>query len=318
MSGTRLDGLEGTNPLGFLAALGVQVACAHESQQPCLWWSDDVTPRAIVDSRLGIDQIVNRSLATFAIWHQSPVLNPRRYDGRPLRRGDDLKLAPSDIRTYLDLSRSSPAEALSTALVAEGSLDKQGVAKPSDLYFTAGQQKMLGIARRILKNVAGEDVAAGLAGPWTYGSKLPSLMWDVADDRVYALRAFDPTSSGEKKLSNPGVEALAILGLSMHAVFPSHDRTLTQGCSGTWKNGFYSWPLWERPASPGVVKSLLAHASDLAPNRRDRWFRSWGVSMVLRSAIGRSDQGGYGTFRPPTVLWQQNVHSRSGNAGMSK
>ncbi len=318
MSGTRLDGLEGTNPLGFLAALGVQVACAHESRQPCLWWSDDVTPRAIVDNRLGIDQIVNRSLATFANWHQSPALNLCRRDGRPLRRSDDLKLAPPDIRTYLDLSRSSPAEALSTALVAEGSLDKQGVAKPSDLYFTAGQQKLLKIARRILENVTAEDVTAGLAGPWTYGSNLPSLMWDVTDDRVYALRAFDPTSSGEKKLSNPGVEALAILGLSVHAVFPSPDRTLTQGCSGTWKNGFYSWPLWERPASPGVVKSLLAHAYDLEPDHRHRWFRSWGVSMVLRSAIGRSDQGGYGTFRPPAVVWQEDMGSRSHSGGMSK
>ena len=193
-----------------------------------------------------------------------------------MARGDELKLAPSDIRTYIDLSRSSSATALSTALVAEGSLDKKGAAKPSDLYFTAGQMKLLGIARKILENVTAEDVAAGLAGPWTYGSKLPSLMWDVTDDRVYALRAFDPTSSGEKKLSNPGVEALAILGLSLHAVFPSRDRTLTLGCSGTWKNGFYSWPLWERPASPRVVKSLLAHASDVEPDHRHRWFRAVG------------------------------------------
>ena len=38
MSDTHLTGLEGTNPLGFLAALGVQTAFTDEAQQPRLWW----------------------------------------------------------------------------------------------------------------------------------------------------------------------------------------------------------------------------------------------------------------------------------------
>ena len=310
MTGIRLNGLEGTNPLGFLAALGVQVALACESKRPCLWWSDDVTPRAVVDDRFGINQIVEQSLATFAIWKNSPALNPRRRDGSLMPRGDDLKLAPSDIRTYIDVSRNSPAAALSRALVVEGSLDKKGVAKPSDLYFTGGQQKLLVIARKILEQATAEDVSMGLSGPWSYSSTVPSLMWDVADDRVYALRAYDPTSSGEKKLSNPGVEALAILGMSLHTVFASRDRTLTEGCSGSWTNAFYSWPLWVKPASPLVVKSLLAHAHNVEVDQRYRWFKSWGVSTVLRCAISRSDQGSYGTFRPPTVLWRQDLASR--------
>ena len=38
--GIRLRGLEGTNPLGFLAALGVQVLFNTEPDQPKLWWSE--------------------------------------------------------------------------------------------------------------------------------------------------------------------------------------------------------------------------------------------------------------------------------------
>ena len=49
MNGTHLTGLEGTNPLAFLAAIGVQTAFADEEAQPRLWWSDDVTPHAVVD-----------------------------------------------------------------------------------------------------------------------------------------------------------------------------------------------------------------------------------------------------------------------------
>lgn len=310
MTGTRLTGLEGTNPLGFLAALGVQVAFASEPERPRLWWSDDVTPRAVVDGGFTIERIADRAREVFIRWKESPALNPTRPDGSPMPKGDELKLAGDDIRAYVSQARRhTPDSALIAALVTEGSLDKQGAAKPSDLYFTAGKQIFLDMARQVLAGASRDDVIAGMEGPWAYGSKLPSLMWDVSDDRVYALAASDPAK--EKKTTNPGPEALAILGLSLHPVFAGRDRTLTQGCSGSWKAGCYSWPLWRKPASPHAVKSLLAHAfaSDrlsLIEERR-RWFRSWGIDRILRSPIRRSDQGGYGTFGPPEVVWQTST-----------
>ncbi len=332
MSGTHLTGLEGTNPLGFLAALGVQVVFARESEPPRLWWSDDVTPHAVVDGDCTIDRIADRALDVFDKLAGGPALAPDipKVDEINLKESvqekyrkqkiDELKLLPSDIKAYLEQARKDCfGGALSTSLVTEGSLadwiDKgkavkyrngnpARVAKPSDLYFTAGNQKFLETARRVLDGVSREDVLVGLEGPWKYASPLPSLMWDVTDDRVYALRAYDP--GPEKKLTNPGSEALAILGLSLHPVFAGRDRTLTQGCSGTWKAGFYSWPLWRKPARPHAVKSLLAHASHHDPTTTDRhrWFRSWGVALVFRSPIHRSGQGGYGTFGPPEVVWQ--------------
>ena len=311
MKGTSLHGLEGTNPLGFLATLGIQVAFGSESRRPRLWWSDDVTPHAMVDARYSLDAIADHALSVFEAWRESPALNPVDEMGQPLHKGDEMKLRPDDIRVYLKTVRGDPGAALAAALVAEGSLDKSGVnAKPSDLYFTAGQMRFLGMARQILHGTTKKDLLVGLQGPWTYGSKLPSLMWDVTDDRLYALRAYDPTSSKEKKLSNPGAEALALLGMSRHPAFATHGRTITQGCSGTWKDGCYSWPLWRKPASPEVVTSLLAHAyvekNDEHMERR-AWFRAWGVAMVLRSAIRRSSQGGYGTFAPPEVAWRDHV-----------
>ena len=303
MNGTHLPGLEGTNPLGFLAALGVQVAFASEDEQPRLWWSADVVPHAVVDEAFTSARISVRALETFEDWKDSAAANPRRADGSNMPKGDELKLIPGDIRAYLDqAARCDWSGQLATALVAEGSLDNQGVAKPSDFYFTAGQQKFLDTARKIMNAVAREDVEEGLEGPWRYESETPSLGWDVADDRVYALRANNP--SPEKKLTNPGPEALALLGLSTYPVFAGRGRTDTQGCSGSWKAGWYSWPLWSRPASPRAVKSLLAHAYDHpAPSNRDRWYRAWCVSTILRSPIRRTDQGGYGTFGPPEVAW---------------
>ena len=307
MNGVHLNGLEGTNPLAFLAALGVQVVFASQPEQPRLWWSDDVTPHAVVDEDFTAERVADRALAVFAKWVESPALQPRQPDGSVLPKGDELKLAADDIRTYLSQARGYGASgSLTTALVAEGSLDRQGVSKPSDLYFTAGQQKFLAMARQILDETSREDMIAGLEGQWTYESGLPSLMWDVSDDRVYALAADDP--SNKEKMTNPGPEALAILGLSVHPVFAGRDRTLTQGCSGNWKAGRYSWPLWNKPARPFAVKSLLAHAyHHPATSDRYPWFRAWGVFRILQSSIRRSDQGGYGTFGPPQTIWQASV-----------
>ena len=302
MNGVRLGGLEGTNPLAFLAALGVQAAFVSESEQPRLWWSDDVTPRAVVDEGFTVERIADQSMKVFALWKDSPAVTPRRPDGSDMPKGDELKLSPDDIRAYLKLADQCESGGdLITALVAEGSLDRKGdVAKPSDLYFTAGQMKFLGIVRKVLGGVSWHDVCVGLEGPWGYTSETPSLGWDVVDDRVYALRANNP--SPETKYTNSGPEALAILGLSMHPVFGSRDRTLTQGCSGPWTASSYCWPLWRKPASSRPVRSLLAHA--YSHRDRDRWFRSWGVFRILRSPVRRSRQGGYGTFGPPEVAWQ--------------
>ena len=305
MSGTHLEGLEGTNPLGFLAALGIQVAFENDCQQPRLWWSQDITPHAVVDEDFTFNRIIDRALETFTYWEDSLALNPRRRDGSTIPKGDELKLVPGDIRAYLKQAvKGEPAGKLATALVAEGSLDNKGVAKPSDLYFTSGNMKFLNIVRKIFGGVGYEDLKVGLADPWPYQSTLPSLGWDVVDDRVYALRANKPKK--EDKLTNPGAEALAILGMSLHPVFASRKRTLTQGFSGSWKEGHYSWPLWQKSAGLFGVKSLLAHAFDNGKSSlRLDWYRSWGVFTILRSPVRRPGEGGYGRFGPSEVVWQQ-------------
>lgn len=311
-SGSHLRGLEGTNPLGYFAALGVQMAFADSDAQPRLWWSDDVTPHAVVDKEYDPERIAERALQVFAEWRTSRAMNPERDDGTPMAKADSLKLSPEDLRAYLRQHRTRQAAGvLPSALVAEGSVDNNGVAKPSDLYFAAGQVIFLREARKILEKVSRDDLIAGLVGPWRYRSKLPTMGWDIVDDRVYALRPDDP--SKDKKLTNPGPEALAMLGISLYPVFAGiergNERTFTQGCSGRWKRGSFSWPLWTRPMSPNAVRSVLAQTGDatLTQSRRADSLRlvlaPCSVRQVLTSTIRRSSQGGYGSFGPPRVSW---------------
>ena len=309
-TGIRLRGLEGTNPLGFLAALGVQVLFDTEPGQPKLWWSDHVIPYAVINSEFAIEHVVDQALRVFPMWAASPALNP----GLGSKADNTGKFSPQDLTRYLQSTRSQqPGNRFATALVAEGSLDGAGkVAKPTDLYFTAGQLKFLKIARDILTGVDREALVEGLDGPWSYSSPFSSLGWDITDDRIYALAATNPAKT--KKLTNPGAEALAILGMSRHPVYAGRDvrgrdRTLTQGCAGPWRRGgTYTWPLWTRPASPNGVRSLLAHAAgdENSVRKRSRNYHGWGIKSIMRSTIRRSAQGGYGTFGPPEVIWSRD------------
>lgn len=311
MKGTHLPGLVGTNPLGFLAALGVQVALLETGISSHLWWRMGVSPTAMVSENVTARDIAEQAMEVFARWCSSPALNPADLLNIPRAKADTLKLAKAEIRTYLDGSREmSEGAQLSAALVAEGSLDNQEAAKPTDLYFTAGQMVFLAMARSILEGATEEDVLEGLEGPWSYQSRLPSLMWDVADDRDYALSAGNP--SKDKKLTNPGPEALALLGLSRYPVFAGRfagrPRTRMQGCSGIWTRARFTWPLWHKPASNHMVKSLLAHASGLPDASGTAepvcWYEAWGIVSVHSSSIRRSAQGGYGTFGPAETVWQ--------------
>ena len=302
MDATHLTGLEGLNPLGFLAALGVQVLFVDEVDQPRLWWTEDVVPHAVVDGAFPVERIIKQALGVFPKWAESPALVPG-FGGKAAKTG---KFEPADIRRYLKYSLSDKAGwSFPAALVAEGSLDSTSgvVAKPSDLYFTSGPQCFLEMARSILGGVTEEDLVEGLLGPWRYQSKLPTLMWDISDDRNYALLAEKPTPGN--KYTNPGPEALAILGISRLSVFGQSGRTLTLGCDGTWNRGSYSWPLWLAPSGYGAVDGFLAHATVAGPRlsfQRDQWYRSWSISRVLTAEIRRFGQG-YGSFMPPRTVW---------------
>ena len=299
---TLLRGLPGDNPLGFLAALGVQVALADQDADPRLHWTDDPIPHPVLSPACGLDEVAQAVRAVAAAWLDGPALDESIHPG--------LKLKPEEIRAYLRRGRAAGSSgALAACLLAENSLDNSRRAKPSDLYFTAGQQKYVSMARTILGEVTEEEIVGDMKGPWSYRSERESLMWDTVDDRLHALSHADPTKSQNPKLTNPGAEALAVLGLSRYPCFASPQGTLTQGCSGSWKRGWFVWPLWTVPATGRAVRSLLAHVGvpveTRASRRRSEWYRSWGLSRVMQSQIRRSDQGGYGTFGPPRVVWQR-------------
>lgn len=299
-----LIGLDGTNPLGFLAALGALFELDHAGCEPTLRWTDDLGPCPVVTGAASIDELVPILDQGRRRWLDSPVLAwPAEEPITEVKaEPDELCRWAHHVADSVDDDRASSD--LWSALVAEGALDNGGKAKPTHLHFMAGQQRFLGMARQLAAELDRDRLHEALTGPWRYNSALPSLNWDARGERIYALRASNP--SKEKRLGVPGADWLAFLGISGYLVANRNGRLETTACSRPWKRSAFRWPLWGVPIGLWTARSLLADPELVGAEKQRRLhpgrLAARGVLRVLEAPIRRTDQGGYGSFGAPTVL----------------
>ena len=323
---TILSGLPGINPLGFLAALGVQVALTEKGHDCALHWTDQPIPHPVLTPAIELEEIARCSIALAQDWLSGPALSTDL--------DEKLKLSAPEIRGFLGKGRldvGSPA--LTYCLVAEDSLDKKGNAKPSNFVFTSGDEKFVKIARNILRRVTEENekgiaaVCRDISETWRYEDQAKNmnitLRWDLAHDRQHALMASDPQGD---KFTNLGSEFLAVLGLSrfpsftgLRQVRTNTSNTLTVGWDGRRETAVFVWPLWQYPASVRSVDSLLAHVAPLKKNqgsqqqksnyskhvrKREVLYKGWGISCLLQAQVRRVKDRG--TFGPARKIWQRD------------
>lgn len=317
-----LTGLDGANPLAFLAAIGVLRVLDHRARQhdrppPRLSWLNEGCWRPAIHGAPNIDAIIGALLEDKDTWKDDPafllaydesgenLIDPRAAKAKITR---DLKPKPAAMRAFLEdlASRSGLGQSLNHRLELRRALDtaaaygselvqdNNGNTKPSAFHFTAGQQQFMKAVSELQAGVTAADLSEALVGPWRRESTLPNMSWDATNARLYALRATNP--SGDKKTTVAGADWLAFVGLGALPSFPSGSRLLTTGIKGGWKDSVFSWVVWTRPATYRVVGSLLRSIA-LTPAARD----ARGIGESFSAAITRSDQGGYGTFSPAEV-----------------
>jgi hypothetical protein len=300
-----MPGLEAVNPLGFLAALGTLAVCQRQHPERCvrLSWTDTAVPTPTLHGMRDLEDLVAAILDDKTRWGRSVALD-WPLDGPAWT---DVKVKADEVRIWLQSARdTSPTDggralSLISALVAEVSVDNSEAAKPTDLHFTAGRMRFLKIARQLRDALDEDRLLEALQGPWRYDAAEPSLLWDATDDRIYALSAVNPAA--DTKLTVPGADWLALMGLTFLPVVGTVGRTLTPGCSGSWhRGGTFSWPVWRPPLEADVVPSLLT-LPDVVADPPPPSLARRGVLRVYRSRITRSAQGGYGSFRPATVVF---------------
>jgi hypothetical protein len=307
-----LPALEGTNPLGFLAALGSLDALAATAPDVTLRWTDDLVPHAIIGGTGGLDQLLDALDKDREEWADSSLLRfpedqeplpDAKPDGKRLRKWFEFVSGPA--------GRPADADHL-CAIVAEDAFDNNKKAKPTHLHFTAGQQQFLNMVRKLASGVDRERLREAVCGPWRYDSPLPSLSWDSRGERVYAVRATNP--SKEKRLGVPGADWLAFRGLVFYPVARTGRGALrTTACDAEWKSSAFRWPLWRVPATRNVVRSLVADRTLVSKRAlvRAEDLTARGIASLREAPIRRSDQGGYGSFGAAEVL----VSSDGGGRG---
>lgn len=302
-----LHGLDGQNPLGFFASLGLlrvlDERTAASKPRPRLSFLDDgrVARLHAAGSFSDLCGVVledaqgryGSAALALAYDEEGELVEPSREDAIA-----DLKPSPEAATEFFEslLHQDRRSQDLATAFFAEGVVDNNGNTKPTAFHFTAGQQKFLEMAGELRRSLQLHHVEEALQGPWRNLDPLPSLSWDSTVARQYALRAVNP--SGEKRGSVAAANWLALIGLSFFPVQVRRGRLVTTGVKGGWKDSVFRWPVWSLPSTRYEVASLLR--GDVASlTRLER--EALGISQVFRSAISRSDQGGYGAFAPAAV-----------------
>ncbi len=301
---TVLPGVLGTNPLGFLAALGLLRVMDRAHAHATLGFLDDGTARAVVS--MAPDEVVNlvASDASAAGTDRRWVLEYKKLEKKGEKIVADLKAPPPDFATYLRaavgawLHGDGEAVGFAAAYGTSVTFDGKGNTKPTAFHFTAANQQFLG---------AVEGSRGRLDEAWIRASLLDgsgarsgsNLRWDPTAERNYALMAENPTSEGTRV--DAPLEWLAFRGLPLFPSFPiaasRKPRILTTGVKGRGDDMEFSWPLWSTPATLHTVRSLVqmdTHRSDAkACALRD-------IFALCDSSIRRTSQG-FGNFGPATV-----------------
>lgn len=310
---TSFPGLDGANPLGLFAALGLlhvyedRWRRKRSGPRPRMCWIEGARWHPEIHGAGSIEEAVDVVLSDAAEWEAEPALRlAYSKDGilvDPDAKGAilDLKPPPAAFRKHLAqlADRAAAGDRRSADLTAafgtDVAVDGKGNVKPTAFHFTAGQQTFLGIAADVRRGLTAEMVREALVGPWRHEGKLLTFAYDCTGSRQYALRASNPAK--EKRGGDPGADWLALLGLAAFPVFPRGKLAQTTCVEGRWKEAAFSWALWRYPAAAPEVRSFLACAGMSAETAAERW-KLRGAPVRFQCSIQRSAQGGYGSFSP--------------------
>lgn len=267
----ELTGLDGSNPLAFLAALGTLriLTLAWPDKNVRLSWRSSNGWRPVLSAETDLSDSEK----------MMGVLHARlEKDGKQsvFSRWDNLnKIPPDEYRSYAHeaVQHASQDDRVWVDFVAafgnEASLAEDVIQDTAFRTMSgAGHQDFLKFMRLLVELTTPKHLEEALLGPWRYQDDKPSMRWDPMDDRRYALRWSDP--SGDPIRTVRGANRLAMEALPLFPTMPTSSQLETTGFRGRKsRDTFLTWPIWKPFTSLEVVRSVLA-LSELqtdVPNR---------------------------------------------------
>ena len=292
-----LSGLDGGNPLAFLAAIGSLVSLdqlSHTTDAPrwlkgrvALSWGHDGSPLVPV---LHFDGLAPTSNELVAYLIDKLPRNPEQHDSAKaievlvcLQNDKELDLrqltrnrfnaCPKDVRGQLDWV---------AALSCETDRDL------ASQLQTVRRDYLIDNIRAVMQLTKSDHLSRTLFEPWDYADGLAnqSLHWEPTEDRRHAYQWHMPSGDPTRKRRGGmlGANRLAYEAWRLFPSFPAGDRLATRGFRGNRAyNTFWTWPLWTSQLTVDSVASILS----LPEIQRDEPvsinLRQHGVSIVFRS-----------------------------------
>ena len=297
--GLMLEGPDGGNLLGFLAAVGtLRVATlADPSVEWRLRWEargGTWAPLLLGEEALSQDRLLDLLMRAFTDMGNNPAFQFAK----------DLNIAPDEFRS---VARSASGVAtlqdrgyadFIAAFGCDGLTghDKRTIQDTALRTMSgAGHQHFLGSMQTLAETTERDHLRTSLFEPWRYSDGRPSLRWDPADDRRYALRWRDPSDAKSPIMTMRGANRLAVEALPLFPTAPGERRLNTTGFSQRRGEGmFFTWPIWEGPLGADVVRSLLSLDELQVPQPDRVQLRARGVVEMYRSR--RITTGKYRNF----------------------
>lgn len=354
----ELTGLDGTNPLGFLAALGTlvvaraagQASARLRWQQVQNWmpvlvdlttgdkaWLCSVLVEHLRGSEVSPDAAEKRDAAekayertrTAAKKELAKIKN-EKLKGQDRKAAIDARVRPLEeaaaekrmarraalknavprpelalgkrIDCTADEYREHAAEFLQSAqggdretvdlLAAFGSDaclgrtrsqtdNPQIEATPFCFIRGSGNQNFFETVRKLLEQVTMESVAQALFEPWVYRDEGLSMRWDPEEDKRYALTDTKPADEGVRTVWMANL--LAYRALTLFSCAPTRRGLGTTAWTTVDGEQTFTWPLWEFPAGPDLVRTLLQIDGLRAPRPDRRALAARGVAAVFRA-----------------------------------
>ncbi len=256
--GLLLPGLDGTNPLGFLAALGLfrVIDASNDPGQIRLRWTsaNGTWVPALIGSDLSqesLPQLLMDKLSEKIDEHPVRILNDLSVDD-PTPRFDLFQQHAQDARANSRTDTDWLA-ALASDIIPSSAINQLQTTRRDYFY---------GNLSSVIERTKIEHLRRAIFAPWDYADPLDnqSLHLEPSEDRRHAHQWNKPAGDPDRKKTGGmlGANRLAIEAFALFSSLPNGDALRTIGFTGQRShNTRWTWPIWNVPLSLPVVWSLL-------------------------------------------------------------
>jgi hypothetical protein len=285
-----LKGLDGSNPLAFLAALGtlrtLTLALPDEVVKMS-WEQHEGAWRPRVWCSMAVD---GDALIAKCVQHLPAKLpSPWVVDKRLPFSATLLKQLMTDAASSCGVNDRNEVDLLAAFGSEVFADDKGNFTDTAFRMVRSGDSAGQGLLYYACKNAAmttPDDISNCLFGRWRYEDRGSSFRWDPAEDKMYALQASNPSDDGS--LSVVGANRLALEALALFPVHPTTKGAATTGFTRSNPRADWElrWPIWTPPLTLVVISSLLTHSTLLDADSRPYM----GVATIFSSRQFKPNQ----------------------------